>query len=70
MKSFHSIENYWIYLLITLFCVIIEVLAGFENLIVFYRWFLCSLFAGLLGIHFGFDKGLNGSRLRSCYCQR
>ena len=61
MKSFHSIENYWIYLLITLFCAVIGILAGYGHLILFCRWFLCSLFAGLIGIHFGFDRGLKVS---------
>jgi hypothetical protein len=61
LKSFHSIENYWIYLLITLFCALIGIFAGYGHLILFCRWFLCSLVAGLLGIHFGFDKGLKVS---------
>jgi hypothetical protein len=59
LKSFHAIENYWIYFLITLFCVLIGVLAGYGNLILFCRWFLCSLLAGIVGIHFGFDKGIS-----------
>ena len=61
MKSFHLIENYWIYVLITLFCAVIGVVAGYGHLILFYRWFLCSLLAGLLGIHFGFDRGIKVS---------
>jgi hypothetical protein len=61
MKSYHAIENYWIYLLVTLLCAIVGIIAGFGDYIVFCRWFLCSLFAGLTGIHFGFDKGLNVS---------
>jgi len=58
MKAYHTVENYWIYLFVTLLCAIVGIFAGFGHWIVFCRWFLCSLFAGLLGVHFGYDKGL------------
>ena len=61
LKSFHSIENYWIYLLVTLFCGLIGVVSGYGDLITFLRWFLCPLVAGLMGIHIGYDKALGVS---------
>ncbi|TSJ36436.1 hypothetical protein FO440_23330 [Mucilaginibacter corticis] len=57
LKSFHAIENYWIYLLITLFCLLIGICAAGGHWLPFWRWFLCSWLAALIGIHFGFEKG-------------
>jgi|GEM_PF-2237090 len=58
LKSSHAIENYWIYVLLTVFCVLTGVLFGYGDLLKFLRWSLCPLFAGLIGIHFGYEKGL------------
>jgi len=58
LKAFHSVKNYWIYLLVTICCLLTGVIFGYGNLIVFYRWFICAQLVGLLGIHFGYDKAL------------
>ncbi|WP_432327987.1 hypothetical protein ACRQ5D_33830 [Mucilaginibacter sp. P25] len=58
LKSFHVIEKYWIYLLVTLFCLIIGIVVGYGDLTVFCRWFICAQLAALLGIHNGYDKAL------------
>lgn len=58
LKSFHAIENYWIYVLLTVFCALTGILFGYGDLIKFLRWSLCPLLAGLIGIHVGFEKGL------------
>jgi hypothetical protein len=61
LKSFHSISNYWIYLLVILFSALIGVAVGQGHLLVFCRWFICSLLAGVIGIHVGYDKGISVS---------
>lgn len=61
MKAFHAVENYWAYLLVILFCAIIGVIGGFGQTISFFRWFLSSMLAGMIGMHFGFEKGANVS---------
>lgn len=58
LKSFHALENYWIYLLVFLFCAILGMIFGYGNLLQFARWFVCSLLAALIGIHMGYNKGI------------
>ncbi|QQL49904.1 hypothetical protein [Mucilaginibacter ginkgonis] len=59
LKSFHAVSNYWIYILIALFCALIGVIVSLGDYMVFCRWFACTTFVGLLGIHFGFEKGVS-----------
>lgn len=56
LRSFHAIENYWIYLLVILFCVLLGLVFGHGGLIEFAHWSLCPLLSGLAGIHFGYAK--------------
>lgn len=58
LRSFHAIENYWIYVLLTVFCAMTGVIFGHGNSVEFARWSICPLVAGLIGIHQGYDKGV------------
>ena len=56
LKSFHAIENYWIYLLLAVFCILTGVIFGHGSAIQFTRWSVCPLFSGLIGIYYGYEK--------------
>lgn len=58
LKGFYAIENYWVYITVILLCALVGIAVGQGDLIVFARWFLSSLLTSLIGVHFGYDKGI------------